>query len=60
MPIKDKNMLEKKKEKSVAKERKVTMVGVKFKSKINGGREETAGSGTTLSLFNSSYTAREI
>ena len=34
----------------VAKKQKVVMIRVKLKSKVNGGREEKAGCGMTLSL----------
>ena len=39
------------------KKQKVRTVGVKFKSKVNGGREEIVGRG--MYLFHSSYAARK-
>lgn len=48
------------KDNRVAKKQKVIMTRVKFKSKVNGGREEIAGCGMTLSPGNSRHAARRI
>lgn len=47
------------KDKSVAKKQKVIMVGAKFKSKVNRGREEIAGYGMMLLASNSRCAVRK-